>query len=278
MTKFDQIYKDLIQQIMDNGIAEFSTRTGYETKAIPGLHFSIDVEKDGFPLLTLRKIPIKMFVAEQIWFISGARKPEIFLRNYTKIWDLFTNPADVVTVAYGYRWRKHFGRDQLALLVDLLQKEPSSRHGVVVTWDPAQDGLSTVKKKNVPCPYTFTVNIIDGRLHFHNIVRSNDMILGMPADVAGFALLQCILAQKLNVKPGIYSHSISNAHIYSNHYDGANEILKRQNDHNKIVLDLPTNSYDLSEKRDVALADAIVENLTKQYNPMEPILGLKIAL
>lgn len=263
---------------MDNGIAEFSTRTGYETKAIPGLHFSIDVEKDGFPLLTLRKIPIKMFVAEQIWFISGARKPEIFLRNYTKIWDLFTNPADVVTVAYGYRWRKHFGRDQLALLVDLLQKEPSSRHGVVVTWDPAQDGLSTVKKKNVPCPYTFTVNIIDGRLHFHNIVRSNDMILGMPADVAGFALLQCILAQKLNVKPGIYSHSISNAHIYSNHYDGANEILKRQNDHNKIVLDLPTNSYDLSEKRDVALADAIVENLTKQYNPMEPILGLKIAL
>ena len=278
MTKFDQIYKGLIQQIMNDGIVEFSARTGYETKAIPGLHFSIDVEKDGFPLLTLRKIPIKMFVAEQIWFISGARKPEIFLRNYTKIWDLFTNPADVVTVAYGYRWRKHFGRDQLALLVDLLQKEPSSRHGVVVTWDPAQDGLSTVKKKNVPCPYTFTVNIIDGRLHFHNIVRSNDMILGMPADVAGFALLQCILAQKLNVKPGIYSHSISNAHIYSNHYDGANEILKRQNDHKKIVLDLPPNSYDLSEKRDVTLADAIVENLTKQYNPMEPILGLKIAL
>ena len=104
------------------------------------------------------------------------------------------------------------------------------------------------------------------------------MILGMPADVAGFALLQCILAQKLNVKPGIYSHSISNAHIYSNHYDGANEILKRQNDHKKIVLDLPPNSYEKKKKRDVTLADAIVENLTKQYNPMEPILGLKIAL
>jgi len=278
MTKFDQIYKGLISQIMNDGIAEFSERTGLETKAIPGLNFSIDIEKDGFPLLTLRKIPVKMFVAEQIWFISGARKPEIFLRDYTKIWDLFTNPGDVVTVAYGYRWRKHFGRDQLGLLVDLLQKEPSSRHGVVVTWDPAQDGLSLVKKKNVPCPYTFTVNIIGGRLHLHNIVRSNDMILGSPADVAGFALLQCILAQKLGVKPGIYSHSISNAHIYSNHYDGANEILSRDNEHPTIRLELPANAYELAEKKDTGLADAIVENLTKQYNPMEAILGLKIAL
>ncbi len=278
MTKFDQIYKELVTQIMNDGIVEFSERTGYETKALPGVHFSIDIEKDGFPLLTLRKIPIKMFVGEQVWFISGARKPEIFLRNYTKIWDLFTNPGDVVTVAYGYRWRKHFGRDQLALLIDLLKNEPSSRQGVIITWDPAQDGLSLTKKMNVPCPFSFTVNIIGGRLHLHNIIRSNDIILGTPADVAGFALLQFILAQKLGVKPGIYSHSVSNAHIYSNHYDGAREIMSRTNDHAKIVLNLPENSFDRAEKRDEVLADAIVENLTKQYNPLEAILGLKIAL
>jgi thymidylate synthase len=278
MTKFDEIYKNMLTHIMNNGIDEFSERTGYATKAIPGLHFSIDIEKDGFPLLTLRKIPIKMFVAEQIWFISGARKPEIFLRDYTKIWDLFTNPGDVVTVAYGYRWRKHFGRDQLGLLIELLQKEPSSRQGVIITWDPAQDGLSLVKKKNIPCPYTFTVNIIGGRLHLHNIIRSNDIILGAPGDIAGFALLQCILAQKLGVKPGIYSHSISNAHIYSNHYDGAREMIKRTNDHPIIRLDLPENAFEKAEKKDTGLADAIVENLTKQYNPMEAITGLKIAL
>lgn len=278
MTKFDQIYKDMVARIMTEGITEFSERTGYDTKAIPGLHFSIDIEKDGFPLLTLRKIPIKMFVAEQVWFISGARKPEIFLRNYTKIWDAFTNPNDVVTVAYGYRWRKHFGRDQLGLLVDLLQKEPSSRQAVVVTWDPSQDGLSLAKKKNVPCPYTFTVNIIGGRLHLHNIVRSNDVMLGCPSDVAGFALLQCMLAQKLGVKPGIYSHSISNAHIYSNHYDGAEEIMKRNNEHSIIKLELPENSFDNAEKMNPELAEAIVENLTKQYNPLEAITGLKIAL
>ncbi len=278
MTKFDEIYQSMVRDIMTNGIVEFSERTGYETRAIPGMHFRLDVEKDGFPLLTLRKIPVKMFVAEQIWFISGARKPEIFLRDYTKIWDLFTNPNDVVTVAYGYRWRKHFGRDQLALLIDLLQKEPSSRQAVIVTWDPGQDGLSLAKKKNVPCPYTFTVNIIGGRLHMHNIVRSNDVMLGTPADVAGFVLLQCILAQKLGVRPGIYSHSISNAHIYSNHYAGAEEIMNRKNDHPTMHLKLPELAFELAEKMDKGLADAIIENLAAQYNPMEAITGLKIAL
>lgn len=278
MTKFDEIYRNIVKDIMTDGIVEFSERTGRETKAIPGVHFKIDLEKDGFPLLTLRKIPIKMFVAEQIWFISGNRKPEIFLRDYTKIWDLFTNPGDVVTVAYGHRWRRHFGRDQLQLAIDLLKKEPSSRQAVIVTWDPSQDGLSLAKKKNIPCPYTFTLNIIGGRLHLHNIIRSNDIILGTPADVAGFALLQCIIAQELGVKAGIYSHSISNAHIYDNHYDGAKEIMKRKNNHKKITLELPPKAFKSAEKTDRKLADMLVENFTKQYNPMDAISGLTITL
>ncbi|MEI6304427.1 MAG: thymidylate synthase [Candidatus Taylorbacteria bacterium] len=278
MTKFDQIYQDIVKNIMKKGMVEFSERTGHETKVLVGVHFQVDIEKDGFPILTLRKSPIKMFVAEQVWFLSGSRKPEDFLRNYTHIWDDFTNPGDVVTVAYGYRWRKHFGRDQIGLLVDLLKKEPSSRQAVVVTWDPAQDGLSIVKKKNVPCPYTFTVNIVAGRLHLHNIVRSNDVMLGFSADVPGFALLQCILAQKLGVRPGIYSHSISNAHIYDTHYDGAKELIKRKNKHKKITLTLPKDAFDRAEKKDPTLVDQIVENLGKQYKPMEPIKGLKLIL
>ncbi|HVY73143.1 MAG TPA: thymidylate synthase [Candidatus Paceibacterota bacterium] len=279
MARFDDIYQELLGTIVKKGVRELSQRTGHETAAIPGAHFSIDIEKEGFPLLTLRKLPIKMFVAEQIWFIAGVRKPADFLRDYTKIWDNFTNPADVVTVAYGYRWRKHFGRDQLGLLVKLLTKEPSSRHGVVVTWDPASDGLSLVnKKKNVPCPYTFTVNIIGGRLHFHNIVRSNDVILGLPADVAGFALLQIILAQKLKVKPGIYSHSISNAHIYDNQYAAAKEILKRKSKHKAINIKLPKNAYDRAEKKDAKLLDALVENIAGQYKPLEAIKGLQVVL
>ncbi|HVT75125.1 MAG TPA: thymidylate synthase [Candidatus Paceibacterota bacterium] len=278
MTKFDAIYQKALRDIMTEGIEEVSIRQGVKTKAIPGLTFSIDIERDGFPVLTLRKIPIRVFVAEQVWFLSGSRKPEEFLRDYTKIWDDFTNPNDVVTVAYGYRWRKHFGRDQIALLIDLLQKEPSSRHGVIVTWDPANDGLSLVKKKNVPCPFTFTVGIVGGRLHLHNIVRSNDMILGCPHDVAGFALLQCILAQKLGVKPGIYTHSISNAHIYDSHYDAAKEIVGRTNEHASIELHLPADSFDRAENKDRGLADEIIDDITKQYQPSPAIPGIKIVL
>ncbi|HEY9584175.1 MAG TPA: thymidylate synthase [Candidatus Paceibacterota bacterium] len=283
MTKFDEIYQKMVSDIMTLGIEEVnkskqagSERATYKTKAIPGLHFSTDLEKDGFPLLTLRKIPVKSFVAEQAWFITGSRKPEDFLRQYTKIWDDFTNPNDVVTVAYGYRWRKHFGRDQLKLLIELLEKEPASRHGVIVTWDPAQDGLSLFKKKNVPCPYTFTVNIIGGRLHFHNIVRSNDVILGVPFDVGGFALLAYILAQKLGVRPGIYSHSISNAHIYDSHYFAAEELMKRKNDHKKITLVLPPETFEKMEARDSEMVGKIADNLNSQYQPMDPIPGIKI--
>ncbi len=283
MTKFDEIYQGMVEKIMTEGLEEVnqskqagSERSTYLTKAIPGMHFSIDIEKDGFPLLTLRKIPVKGMVAEQAWFIMGSRKPEDFLRSYTKIWDAFTNPGDVVTVAYGYRWRKHFGRDQLKLLIDLLKKEPGSRHGVVLAWDPSQDGLSLQKKKNVPCPYSFTVNIIGGRLHLHNIVRSNDVMLGVPYDVAGFALLQCLLAQELGVKPGIYSHSISNAHIYDTHYEAAKEILKRKNDHAKITVVLPEKSYENIENRKYEVVDAIIKNISDQYQPMEPIQGIKI--
>jgi thymidylate synthase len=263
---------------MQDGIRELNERTGLETASIPGLTFQHDIEKDGFPLLTLRSIPVKMFVAEQVWFLSGARKPEDFLRDYTKIWDIFTNPGDVVTVAYGYRWRKHFGRDQIAALVALLEKEPSSRHGVVVTWDPSSDGLGGVAKKNVPCPYTFTVNILGGRLHLHNMIRSNDMILGAPADIAGFALLQMILAQRLGVKPGIYTHTISNAHIYSNHYEGAEEIMRRKVEHPKIEIVLPENAFERAEKKDKDLVDQIIGQIAEQYKPQAAIVGLKIAL
>ncbi|HMO78709.1 MAG TPA: thymidylate synthase [Candidatus Paceibacterota bacterium] len=278
MTKFDQIYQNILNDILKKGVREFSERTGLECAVLPGIHFSIEPEKDGFPLLTLRKIPIKSIIAEQIWFLSGARKPEDFLRNYTKIWDSFTNPGDVVTVAYGYRWRKHFGRDQIKSLITLLKKEPSSRQAVVVTWDPGQDGLGAAKKANVPCPYTFTVNIFGGKLHLHNIVRSNDMMLGFPFDVAGFCLLQYILAQELGVGVGTYSHSISNAHIYENHFSGAKEIISRKNSHKKIKLVLPKNSFSRSEKKDGKLLDEIFENLNGQYKPMDKIEGLKIAI
>lgn len=263
---------------MDRGVRETNQRTNHETAALPGLTFSIDIEKQGFPLLAVRKIPTKIFIAEQVWFVSGARKPEDFLRDFTRIWDDFTNPGDVVTVAYGYRWRRHFGRDQLGMLVDLLEKDPSSRHGVVVTWDPSGDGLGGVSKGNVPCPYSFTVNIIGGKLNLMNVVRSNDMILGFPHDVAGFALLQCMLAQRLGVKPGTYTHTIANAHVYDIHYDAAKEMISRKPSSKPIKLSLPEGSYKRAEDKDHTLVEEINDALTAQYKPGEAIKGLRIVL
>lgn len=268
----------MLGQILARGVREVNARTGHETAAVPGLSFSLDIERDGFPLMTLRKIPTKIFIAEQIWFASGARKPDDFLRDYTRIWDDFTNPGDVVTVAYGYRWRRHFGRDQLGKLVNLLERDPSSRHGVVITWDPSSDGLGGASKANVPCPYSFTVNIIGGRLNMMNTVRSNDMILGFPHDVAGFALLQLMLAQRLGVRPGVYSHIIANAHIYDIHYEAAEKMIKRPTTHPKIDVVLPERSFERAEQKDHTLVDEINDALLAQYQPGPGIKGLRIVL
>ncbi len=276
MTTFDLLYTNAIRGVMTEGVLETNERTGVKVRALPGLHFRVT---DGFPLLTLRRIPIRIFVAEQIWFLTGSRKPDTLLRDYTRIWDDFTNINGVVSTAYGYRWRQAFGRDQIAGLVELLEREPTSRHGVVVTWDPRDDGLNPYRhKKNVPCPYTFTANIIGGKLHLHNIVRSNDMMLGCPHDVAGFALLQHILAARLGVGVGVYSHSISNAHIYEPHFEAAERLLEQQGQEDEIRLAAEREWLTRAETGDGALIDEIVGQLQGQYRPGPPIKGMKVVL
>lgn len=278
MTEFDKQYQLALKRIMTEGIEEYSERTKHKTKAIPGLTIELDNSK-GFPLLTLRKIPAKLFIAEQVWFLTGSRRPEDFLTDFTRIWDDFSEMDGVVTAAYGYRWRHFFGRDQIMGLVNLLEKEPSSRHGVVVTWDPGSDGLNpNRKRKNVPCPYTFTVNIIGGALHMHNIVRSNDMILGFPHDVGGFSFLQYILAARLGVKVGKYTHSISNAHVYDIHYDAAKTLIGRKNRHEEINLKLKKDAFTRAIRGDKKFVVEVVEKLNSQYKPMDPISGLQIVL
>jgi thymidylate synthase len=260
---------------MEEGVDEVIKRTGHTSKALPGISFSIDIEKDGFPVLTLRKNPIKSPIAEQVWFIQG-EKDTTFLRKFTKMWDPFMEKDGTLSSAYGFRWRHHFGKDQLGKTIELLENENVSRHGVIITWDPKDDGYGGTPKKNVPCPFAYTINILGGRLNMHNIVRSNDMILGAPFDVLGFALLQCMIAQRLGVRPGVYTHSISNAHIYDNHYEGAKEIIKRTNNHQKIELHLPKDAFRRAEQKDESLVVEILADLQAQYNPLPPIDGLEI--
>lgn len=282
MTDFDKKYQKLIRDILKNGVEEFNERTGHKTKILFGVQYDFDLAK-GFPLLTLRRIPIKLFVAEQIWYISGSNRPEGFLNKHTPIWKDFTEADGTVAAAYGFRWRKHFGRDQLLQLIKHLETEPHSRQAVVMMWDPADDGLygkglKGTYKKNAPCPFCLVFNIIKNKLNLHLLIRSNDVMLGGPHDVAGFALLVYILAAKMKLTPGKLVVSTTNAHIYDIHYKGAKELISRKNDHSEVKFEAKADYFDRAEKQDDSLVEEICQKLQSQYHPLERIEGLKIVL
>lgn len=277
LNAFDRQYATILKEILDHGIEEKNERTGHVCKSLPGMTMKFNLA-EGFPLLTLRKIPLKVFIAEQIWFLMGGKNLE-WLQQFTKIWDDFAESNNCVESAYGFRWRAHFGRDQIDGLVRLLQDDPTSRHGVILMWDPADDGLATgTKKKNVPCPYTFTVQIIGGKLCLHLVIRSNDMMLGNPHDTAGFALLAEFLAEKLNVTPGWLTVSISNAHIYDIHFDQARQIVERSVTHPAIKFKCPTGAFDRAEGGDSELVTEIFEQFKAEYNPQESLGRMNIVL
>lgn len=276
MTHFDQQYQAILKNIMENGYEEKNERTGHVCKSLPGQTMQFNLSEE-FPILTLRKIPLRLFVAEQVWFLTGAKNLE-FLQKFTRIWDDFSEDDNTIASAYGFRWRKHFGRDQVGMLMDLLDKEPSSRHGVILMWDPSDDGLGGAEKKNVPCPYTFTVQIIGGKLCLHLVIRSNDMMLGNPHDVAGFALLAYIFAEKLGVEVGTFTVSISNAHVYDSHFDKAHELISREISHGPITFDCPKDTFGRAEEGDVELVQEMFQQLKLQYTPQESLGRMKIVL
>jgi thymidylate synthase len=275
--QFDIQYQTIVKNILDHGCAEKNARTDHVCHSLPGQTIQIDLAA-GFPLLTLRKIPLKVFVAEQIWFLMGEKELS-FLQKFTKIWDDFAEKDNTIESAYGYRWRHHFGRDQIAGLIDLLENDATSRHGVVMMWDAADDGLSNgTAKKNVPCPFCFTVQIIGGKLCLHLVIRSNDMILGNPHDTAGFALLAYILAEKLKVPVGTMTVSISNAHVYGIHIEQAKTLTSREAQHESIPFVCPANAFDRALAGDETLVQEIFEQLKASYEPHESLGRMKIVL
>jgi len=287
MNKIDILYQNALKQIMNQGLENDDKRLFHrdklqnksKTKALPGMLFEIDLEKDGLPILSLRKIPVKLFVAESIWFLVGHNKTEPFFKKYSKIWESFTEEDGTVT-SYGYRWRKHFGRDQILGALEMLKKDPTSRHGVVITWDPATDSLlNGVKRLNVPCQIGFMLNIIDNKLNFHSIWRSVDMILGFPHDIAGNSILAHIFAAYLGVKVEKYFHYIANAHIYNIHYDIAEELINRKTKQGKIKLKAESEWFDRASNGDHDLVSEIMEIINSQYtNYGDPIKGIKIVV
>lgn len=272
MNRFDKQYADSVRHILRQP-AELNQRTNHAVRAQAGMTIRVDLEKDGFPLLSLRKMPWS-FVPEVMWMLSGVKDLH-WLSQHTKIWDSFAEEDGTVTAAYGNRWRNRFGVDQLAEVIQKLDQDPSSRHGVVMAWDPATD--LTVPQKNVPCPVMFTLNVIAGRLNMHLVVRSNDMALGHPTDVAGYALLTHMLAQRLALMPGMLTVSISNAHVYENQVPFMEELVSRETRTEEVRLKLPKDAYSRAVALDPSLIREIKDSFSG-YLPGEPMKDIPIAM
>lgn len=135
---------------------------------------------------------------------------------------------DGVKAAYGYRWRNHFGRDQLRLAVDALRKDPTDRRVYVSAWDPAEDGLGAVGQRNVPCPTSFTFSVQEGELHSSLFLRSSDVFVGLPYDVMGHALLMDAAAHELRLRPGVMHVTLAHAHLYECHWEMAEEMMSHE--------------------------------------------------
>ena len=288
-TEINKIYRELINKILEQGTDIHDKRKFHQhqpdkkiiTRTIYGFNFSYDLEKHGLPLISLRKIPIKLFVGETVWFLRGDNNPNGVIRRFTKIWDDFVEDDGTVT-SYGNRWRKWFGRDQLLEVIQTLQKDPSSRHGVVVTWDPKTDSLITgVKRMNVPCHVMFMFNVENDRLHMHTIWRSQDAYLGFPNDLAGGGLLQMIIAAYMGLKPGIYHHYIANVHLYDNQYENARKLLEVDDEHPAIKLDIKQDWFEKASKSDDGAYEVgmnLFEQIKKQYKPKQVLQRVLIVV
>lgn len=266
MNDIDRQYRNLLREILGKGVEDVNRRTGAKVLALSGRTLQVDLEKE-FPLISLRPIPAKVFVAETCFYLMGTDDPA-WLQQYTSIWDPFLVNGRF-PASYGTRWRRSFGRDQIDELVTLLKKDPTSRHGFVAIWDPRDDGLMAAPKPNVPCPVSFTAQVVGGRLDMCVTVRSQDCYLGLPTDVAGFALLQLMLADAVGVRPGMYTHFIANAHLYENQWLNARVLSERVWSKQKAKpVRVPPGSLGKAKYGERGLVEAIVKEVEDGRKPL----------
>ncbi len=227
-------YLDLAERVLSNGSLK-KNRTGIDTISSFAEHYTVDLSK-GYPLLTTKKMNFKAMLYEVLWYLSGEDHIRN-LRQHTKIWDAWADENGNLDTAYGRYWRKFPSAqidpatgayrvveiDQIGKVIELLKTDPNSRRMVVTAWEPGNAFTS----KLPPCHYTFAFNVQAGKLNCHLTQRSGDIAIGIPFNLAAYALLTQILAQEAGFTPGLFSHTVVDAHVYVNHIDGLKEQLKR---------------------------------------------------
>ncbi len=284
--KFHNHYSELLYGLLGGKTSNprwtLNRRTGVRVAVLPDAFdsFSVDLRDGTLPLPGNRRMHPKTAAAEVAWFLSGEQSVA-WLRKHAPIWDKFVE-EDGVTVdgAYGYRWRRHFGRDQVDLAIAALRADATDRRVLVSAWDPAGDGLGT-PSRCVPCPTHFTLAVDTTHedteawsLNMAVFVRSSDVFVGLPYDVMGHALLLNVFAVDLGLRPGVMHFTLAHPHLYESHLEMAIESLRQP-----VMADLPTipewsvrGVEDRPDDYVQAVADRALSKVQHPFNPRPEVV------
>lgn len=257
-------YEELLKHVFTTG-AEKSDRTGTGTRSIFGAQIRFDLSK-GFPLITSKKVHLKSIIHELLWFIKGETNTKYLTDNGVKIWDEWADENGNLGPVYGHQWRNwpkadggHI--DQLSEVIETLKNNPDSRRIIVSAWNVAD----LEKMALMPCHAFFQFYVANGKLSCQLYQRSADMFLGVPFNIASYALLTLMVAQVCNLELGDFIHTFGDAHIYSNHFEQVTLQLSRD------IRPYPTMKINKEVKSifDFKYEDFELEN----YNPHAGIKG-----
>ncbi|MFV8331920.1 thymidylate synthase [Flavobacterium sp. GSP14] len=230
-------YLDLVQHVMENGCQK-GDRTGTGTKSVFGYQMRFNLQ-DGFPMVTTKKLHLKSIIYELLWFLKGDTNIKYLQENGVKIWDAWADANGDLGPVYGQQWRNWNGEeiDQISELIKELKTNPNSRRMLVSAWNPSvlpdttksfDDNVANNKAALPPCHAFFQFYVSDGKLSCQLYQRSADIFLGVPFNIASYALLTMMIAQVCNLEPGEFIHTFGDAHIYNNHFEQLELQLSRE--------------------------------------------------
>ena len=220
-------YLDLVQHILDHGTRK-TDRTGTGTLSIFGYQMRFDLAA-GFPLVTTKKLHLRSIIHELLWFLKGETNIAYLQENKVRIWDEWADENGELGPVYGHQWRSWpaaDGRqiDQITQVVEMIRSNPDSRRLIVSAWNVAEIDQMALP----PCHLLFQFYVADGRLSCQLYQRSADVFLGVPFNIASYALLTLMVAQVTGLQPGDFVHTFGDAHLYSNHLEQAQLQLARE--------------------------------------------------
>ena len=229
-------YLDLVNHVLTTG-TEKTDRTGTGTKSVFGYQMRFNLS-EGFPLVTTKKIHVKSVVHELLWFLKGDTNIEYLKENGVRIWNEWADEKGNLGPVYGHQWRNwnSEGIDQIQEVINTLKTNPDSRRMLVSAWNPSvmpdtkatfSENIANNKAALPPCHAFFQFYVADGKLSCQLYQSSADVFLGVPFNIASYALLTLMVAQVCGYEAGEFVHSFGDVHIYSNHFDQVNEQLKR---------------------------------------------------